>query len=446
MKKSLFIIVLSLSFITKAQTIMGQLKYHAEQQLSLTGFNYYESVELAKISIDSLGNFTLNYPKNYKGMAVINTQGNNSLVVDLTEPNIHIRGTHLTELDSLQFVNSPKNKQFNELVNGYTQRTQAYQAWRYLQPKYNEKQPLKAQKKVAQLINKEIKRLETADVLAVASLPENSYLSWFVPVRKLINDMPQTVRNYTERIPQNIQQFRSTDFNNPNFKTSGLFRELIEGHYLLLENMGQPLDSVYSQMNQSTEYLLANLKQNKPLLSKVSKELFTFFEKRSLFTVATYLSERLVSQHPEVLDAELRSKMERYVSLKVGDIAPDIQLTTTKKLSDIANNVLLVFGSSECSYCIDDKNKLEEYYPKWQDKGNLEVVYISIDTNKTDFETTYKNTPWETYCDFKGWDNKAVKDYYVNATPTYVLLDKNLKIVLHPKSVELVDSWVSLNL
>jgi thioredoxin-related protein len=165
-----------------------------------------------------------------------------------------------------------------------------------------------------------------------------------------------------------------------------------------------------------------------------------------LSKAAAHLSTSLINQHSKILDDELRGKTERYISFKVGNIAPDIQLTTTKKLSDTGTNILLVFGSSECGHCIDDKKKLENHYPKWQEKGNIEVVYISIDTNKTDFETTYKNTPWETYCDFKGWENQAVKDCFINATPTYVLLDKDLKILIHPKSVAHVDTWVNYKL
>jgi thioredoxin-related protein len=265
-------------------------------------------------------------------------------------------------------------------------------------------------------------------------------------MQTLVKDMPETIHKYTENLPKNIQQFRSIDFNHPNFKTSGLFKELIEGHYFLLENMGQSLDSVAIQMNLSTDHLIDNLKQNKPLLNTVSKALFTYFEKRSLLTAASHLSAVLIKQHPDLLEDVLRNKMERYVTLKVGNIAPDIQLTTTKKLSNTGNNILLIFGASGCGHCIDDKKKLESYYPKWQEKDNIEVVYISLDTDKELYNKAYGNTPWQTYCNFKGWDTQATKEYYINATPTYFLLDKNLKILVHPKSIAQVDAWVNYKL
>ena len=72
MKKTLILIALIFTVQqTTAQTITGILKHHAGQELSLTGFNNYKTVALAKTQTDSLGSFTLNYPKNYKGMAIL---------------------------------------------------------------------------------------------------------------------------------------------------------------------------------------------------------------------------------------------------------------------------------------------------------------------------------------------------------------------------------------
>jgi len=70
------------------------------------------------------------------------------------------------------------------------------------------------------------------------------------------------------------------------------------------------------------------------------------------------------------------------------------------------------------------------------------VVYISLDTDQATFNTAFKDVPWPSYCDFKGWNTQAVKDYFVNGTPTYVLLDKDLKILVHPNSIAHANSWV----
>jgi len=447
--KHLFTIQLLLLLVTtiaKAQTLTGNLKHHTGQHISLTGFNYYDSYELAKTTIDSLGNFTLNHPKNYKGMGILNTQDANSLVLMLTEPNIVLNGSHLTELDSFQFANSRANTNFISYAKAQGLRSNAMSALKYIDNLY-QKEPLFAKRKeLKKAIKEEQAYIIKEDAVFVANLDKDSYLRWFIPYKKLVQDMPAIVRKETQRIPEAIQQFRTTDFNHPNFKTSGLFRELIEGHYLLLENMGQSLDSVYAQMNVSTSYLVNNLKEDPPLLKNTSKELFTYFEKRSLFKVAAHLSATLIQDHQDILDDAIRSKMERYVTLKVGNTAPNVQLADGKTLKDINNNILLVFGSAECPHCTEANKKLLAFYPQWQEKGNIEVVYISIDTNKALYTEEYSQYPWQTYCNYKGWDTQAAKDYFVDATPSYFLLDKDLKILMHPRNIEHVNTWVDYRL
>jgi thiol-disulfide isomerase/thioredoxin len=199
--------------------------------------------------------------------------------------------------------------------------------------------------------------------------------------------MPETIHKYTENLPKNIQQFRSTDFNHPNFKTSGLFKELIEGHYFLLENMGQSLDSVYTQMNTSTDYLIKSLQKNDSLLNTVSETLFKYFEKRSLYPAAANLSTQMLSQNQCVLSTSLANTMQKYKDLKVGAVAPEIQLDATTTLSSLKKPALLVFGASWCKHCKKEALELRSYYDTWKAKKNIEVVYISLDTDKKAFKT-----------------------------------------------------------
>ncbi len=443
--KNLVLITLLLTNILLAQTqsLNGTLKQHKGQKITLTGFNYFKTLNLATAVADSLGNFSLNYPKNYKGMGILKTQDNSSLVLVLTGSKIQITGTHLKEVDTLQ-IDNLENNQFINYAKAYAQGKQAYKAWRYLQPKYTNQHTLQAQKKVLETINNEVQRLEQASANAIKLIPENnSYLHWFLPIQTLVNNMPENIHSYTERLPKNIQQFRSVDFNHPNFKTSGLFKELIEGHYFLLENMGQNLDSVYAQMNTSTDYLIKNLKENDSLLNAVSETMFNYFEKRSLYPAAAHLSTQILSENQCALNTSLANTMQKYKDLKVGNIAPNIQLDATTTLSSIKKPVLLVFGASWCNYCSEEALELLKYYDTWKAKKNIEVVYISLDTDQQAFKTAYQNAPWQTYCDYKGWENQAVKDYYINATPTYFLLDKDMKILVHPRSLEQVNTWVN---
>lgn len=102
---------------------------------------------------------------------------------------------------------------------------------------------------------------------------------------------------------------------------------------------------------------------------------------------------------------------------------------------------LIVFGASWCPHCMEELPKLTEKYSKWRQLG-VEVVYISLDTDKQAFEQAAKAYPFLAYCDYKKWDTQAAKDYYVFGTPTFYLLNNKHEILLRPNSIAQVDAWV----
>lgn len=138
----------------------------------------------------------------------------------------------------------------------------------------------------------------------------------------------------------------------------------------------------------------------------------------------------------------MERKLESYSKLKTGKRAPDIIFSDGSKLSESKSTKLLVFGASWCPKCMDELLKLKAYYNTWIQRG-IDVVYVSIDTDKIEYESAYKDIPRKMHCDFKEWETKTIKDYHVFATPTYFLLDKDLKIVLRPKSIEQTNSWLN---
>jgi thioredoxin-related protein len=218
-----------------------------------------------------------------------------------------------------------------------------------------------------------------------------------------------------------------------------LYKDLIEGYTNLAERF--PLVEVNLLLTEAINKVVTELKDQPSTLQEISLQWFALLESKSLFDAAAHLAQTMRKQNT-VLDAKSVGLYKKYEALAIGNTAPNIQLTKKKTLRNINNTILLVFGSSECGHCMDAKKELEAHYPKWQAKGNIEVVYISLDTDKEAFKTAYQNTPWQTYCDYKGWESQAAKDYFVNATPTYILLDKDLKILMHPKSLAQVAAWV----
>ena len=454
MKNKILITLLIISTYSFGQ-VSGNLKHHANQQINLLGYAGFETIELAKTVIDSAGNFRLNSTDAYQGMGYLETEDKSQLFLVINEPTITINGTHLKETDSIKIGTSIENQLFSQYAREHSQREQALAGWKYLLPQYRQTPLLQKQIKNTKFIQEEINRLEDEDARFLNNLDKSTYVSWFLPVRKLLDDMPLSAQRYPERIPKHISDFRQFNLNDKRLYHSGILDDLLEGHYLLLENSGMQPDSMYAQMNVSTDYIIENLTENEALLNEVANFLFNLMEKRSLFTASEYLALKLLNQNSCTLEGGLARQLETYRAMKVGNTAPDIDFlmgetintTNTKKLSEMPQEyTLVVFGAAWCPQCAEEIPKLKEYYQNWKKTYNIEIVFISLDHNKEDFTAFTNKFPWINYCDYKSWESEVVQDYYVFATPTLFLLDENRKIVLRPNSIEQVNAWVTSKL
>jgi len=86
---------------------------------------------------------------------------------------------------------------------------------------------------------------------------------------------------------------------------------------------------------------------------------------------------------------------------------------------------------------------LNELY-KEQNTKSLEVFAISVDTTKSDWINFIKknNLNWINVFAENGWGSKAASDYYLYATPSMFLLDKEKKIIAKPTTFEEVRTYL----
>jgi len=129
---------------------------------------------------------------------------------------------------------------------------------------------------------------------------------------------------------------------------------------------------------------------------------------------------------------ELEHKLKVYESLKIGTKAPDISFRQTNnsnfKLSNIESKyTVVVFWASWCHYCEKALPDLENYT---ESNKELKVLAISLDSNRSEFDKAKSQYPAMIhYSDLKAWDSPIAKDYNINATPTFYLLDSEKKII-----------------
>jgi thiol-disulfide isomerase/thioredoxin len=243
------------------------------------------------------------------------------------------------------------------------------------------------------------------------------------------------------------------DYADPRFRKSGLFRDVFESQFWLLENSGGSLDSIYSKMEVSIAAILLSVEKDNTLYNEVAAYILELLERRSLTQAAEYLALTVLDQNQMGLQPRFASKLEGYRAMKVGVMVPDIQfagdillqgkpIAYPTSLAEVRTPYrLAIFGASWCPGCSEAMAELIPLYKKWNGLG-LEAIFVSLDTDPKAFQAYSAGIPFIAYSDYKKWDTQAVLDYHVSSSPSFYLVDQSGKLLLRPQSVKQIDAWV----
>jgi len=456
MKRELSLLIIGITFCLGlfSQTITGNLSLLANHEIKLEGFNGLESYPISSSKIDEKGNFELIYSKADYGIGYLLSSDKKPLFVILSGENIEIAGAALSYTESIKITKGKENQWFEQYAKEHPKRDQALSAWSYLEKMYTADTLFALQLTPQKSIAQEKKRIKDEDSTFLAELPKDSYVSWFLPMRKLVSGASTIAQYRPEEIPATIKAFRVIDYTDNRLYKSGLFKDAIESHFWLLENSGRSLDSVFIEMKVSIDAMMENLIKEEKILNEVTDFLFDLLERHSLFQASEYLALKVLNEVSCTIDNDLAKQLETYRAMKKGNTAPEILFegdnntpgyaanSIPKKLSDIKSSyTVVVFGASWCPKCTEELPKIVNLYQKWKAQG-VEVVFISLDEDKIAYKDFVKNFPFISTCDYQKWNSKIVKDYYVFGTPTMYLLDNNREILLRPNSVNQMDAWV----
>jgi len=444
---SLFISV----FVYSQNTISGTFSGLAHQPIKLIGYNGFDTYSIDSTQANENGEFSLKFIKNDYGMSYLLSEDNKSFVVILSGESLKLKGESLAIPESIEIVEGDENKIFEQYASEHQRREQTLSAWDYLTKFYRKDSLFAIHEIPRQAIETEKKRIIEEDSLFLANLPQNAYVSYYLPLRKLVSSVSTIAQYRTEEIPETILAFRQIDYTDARLYKSGLLKDVIESHFWLIENSGRSLDSVYIEMNKSIDIMVENLLSDEKKLNEITENVFKLLEKRSLFTSSEYLALKLLHEQGCAINNDFAAQLESYRAMKKGNTAPDIEFSATtyypehsqaKKLSEISSRyTIVVFAAGWCGQCQQEVPRIAHLYEKWRQAG-VEVVLVSLDENTTDFVRFAAPFPFISTTDFMKWESPVVKDYHVFATPTLYLLNGKREIILRPNSVSQLDSWV----
>jgi len=232
---------------------------------------------------------------------------------------------------------------------------------------------------------------------------------------------------------------------NPQLINTPLYTELILEY--LKYYLNPEMQFSEEEMNQGLKKCVSTIIQNFSGNEKTQKFALQYlqlgFKEIGNEEVLQYLDQNfqeLVAQCQDDSEkAAFDKRMEGYAAMKEGMLAPNIAFESTnhreKSLYEVeATQILVVFWASWCPHCMEEIPKLNIWA---KEHPETSVVAISLDDDKAAYEQAIQELPnIMHHTDLKKWNGKAVKDYYVYGTPTFILLDSEKKIIQKTASLD----------
>lgn len=220
------------------------------------------------------------------------------------------------------------------------------------------------------------------------------------------------------------------DKSNDMLESSSLLRPLLVSYL----NVGGN-----TNVSTSVDTLINRLNVETPRGQTVLSELIDIFDVYDMNEFKTkYLT--LAKNLKCTINDRLASTLKSNAATDLGAVFPAYKFhspvnTTAKTIADVkADKKVIVFWSSTCSHCENELPKLLTKYKDLQDK-NIQVIGLSLDTDKNSYTTKIAAFPWINDSELRGWNSSFAETYNIHATPTYFILDANNKIISKPNHV-----------
>ncbi len=439
------------SFSFYGQSVSGTLKNSDGTSVVLYGYKNFETYAIDSTVTAEGGEFELNFKAKDYGMGYLQPAEGKPLVLILADEKVVLEGEAVNLLESVELAEGSQNMAFLKFGKEHPKRENALSAWRYLNQLYTDDTTFSDQSTPRDAIGAEMKRLKEEDEGFITSLPEDSYVRWFLPLRRLLGSVASVAQYKPEAIPETREGLRAIDYTDERLYKSGLLKEAVENHIWFIENSSGSLDEVFADLNRSIDIVLDQLKEDNVKFNLITQRFFEVLEKRSLFTSSEYLSKRLLEGDCGCLNPMFEKQLQKYGKMAQGATAPDIEFSEftyfpegvkAKALSEIeADYYLVVFAAGWCPHCNEALPKVAEYYPELKAK-NIEVVLVSLDESAQDFANFAAPFPFISTTDYQKWESLPAQDYQVFSTPSYFMLDHKRTILQKLSSVEHLKSWV----
>lgn len=369
--------------------------------------------------------WTFKYPKNYSGMMKVYFPNTNNSVSFISEnKNVNIK----LETKANKILNITYLDEANELMNNIQEYSQKKEI--ILPALAQIKEYYKDNTEFGKALISEMGKLSGTNSVDQAKNPFVYYYNTNYN-KFLANDSSKKATQ------EEIVNF--IDKSNDMLESSSLLRPLLVSYL----NVGGN-----TNVSTSVDTLINRLNVETPRGQTVLSELIDIFDVYDMNEFKTkYLT--LAKNLKCTINDRLASTLKSNAATDLGAVFPAYKFhspinTTAKTIADVkADKKVIVFWSSTCSHCENELPKLLTKYKDLQDK-NIQVIGLSLDTDKNSYTTKIAAFPWINDSELRGWNSSFAETYNIHATPTYFILDANNKIISKPNHVGDVLEYLKL--
>jgi peroxiredoxin len=396
---------------------------------------------LDSLSARSKGLLQFNFSQQHPGFYLVSFENHKRIDFIYDNEDIEITTDADNILDSLKILKSESNRIYYEFVKlnkEYKIRTEMLQLVLANYPQHdNYYQTTK--EKLAQVQEEYLYFVNVNS----QSIP-NSYVARYVKSAQL------PVVDAEILSDEQLLYLKTHSLDNVNFYDDGLiysdaFTNKTIEYLTYYRNPQLPLELLEKEFMSAVDTILSKAKVNEIVYTHIVEYLLDGFKKFGFDNVINYIIDNYVIKDDLCLDQKLTSALDRRIqqskNFKLGNTVPNIVLPDSSgseiELNKIqTSQILIIFYASWCPHCQTLLPQIYNLYKNQKEK-KVEVFAISIDTTRTDWLNFIRNNNlnWLNVSDLNGWDGESASEYYLYATPTMFLINKEKKILLSSPSL-----------
>lgn len=248
-----------------------------------------------------------------------------------------------------------------------------------------------------------------------------------------VADLPE-IQDYNRR----NQYWNHINTANPKFINTPIYTEHILNYlkYYMKPEMKFGIEEMENGFKRSVDTIVQKFSRNKETKKFALQYLTLGFKEIGQEKVLQYIDEKYSDNLNQCLNeadnVAYEERIAGYAMMKVGMQAPEIEFSDAQgklqKLKNIdSDTVIIVFWASWCPNCSQEMPKLNDLLVT---KKGVKVLAISLDDDEKSYEESIsKLNNMIHFSEFKKWNGKTVVDYHIVATPSFIVLDKNKRIV-----------------